>query len=140
MSQQLLFPLTLQLNHHEIELLKEIKESLEQTGFVFSAIRRDDVEISGIPTMISESEVEILLEQLIADFEKDVPNNGFSQTDLLAKSLANSMAVRSGTILNSAEQQHIVNRLFACKEPALSPFNKTVFTTLSVDELDKKFA
>lgn len=139
-SQQLLFPLRLQFNHHEIEMLKEIKDSLEQTGFIFSQIKKDEVEISGIPTLISESEVEILLEQLLADFEKDVPDNGFSQTDLLAKSLANSMAVRSGTLLNSAEQQHIVNRLFACKEPALSPFNKTVFTTLSVDELDKKFA
>ena len=139
-SQQLLFPLRLQFNHHEVEMLKEIKDSLEQTGFIFSEIKKDEVEITGIPTLISESEVEILLEQLIADFEKDVPDNGFSQTDLLAKSLANSMAVRSGTLLNSAEQQHIVNRLFACKEPALSPFNKTVFTTLSVDELDKKFA
>ncbi|MDR5589866.1 DNA mismatch repair endonuclease MutL [Christiangramia sp. SM2212] len=139
-SQQLLFPLRLQFNAHEVEMLKEIKDSLEQTGFIFSAINKDEVEISGIPTLISESEVEILLEQLIADFEKDVPDNGFSQTDLLAKSLANSMAVRSGTILNSTEQQHIVNRLFACKEPALSPSNKTVFTTLTVDELDKKFA
>ncbi|MCB7479770.1 DNA mismatch repair endonuclease MutL [Christiangramia sediminis] len=139
-SQQLLFPLRLQFNSHEVEMLKEIKDSLEQTGFVFSAINNAEVEISGIPTLISESEVEILLEQLLADFEKDVPDNGFSQTDLLAKSLANSMAVRSGTLLNSTEQQHIVNRLFACKEPALSPFNKTVFTTLSVDELDKKFA
>ena len=139
-SQQLLFPLRLQFNHHEVEMLKEIKESLEQTGFIFSEIKKDEVEITGIPTLISESEVEILLEQLLADFEKDVPDNGFSQTDLLAKSLAKSMAVRSGTLLNSAEQQHIVNRLFACKEPAVNPFNKTVFTTLSVDELDKKFA
>ncbi|PTX43645.1 DNA mismatch repair protein MutL [Christiangramia gaetbulicola] len=139
-SQQLLFPLRLQFNHQEVEMLKEIKESLEQTGFIFSEIKKDEVEITGIPTLIAESEVEILLEQLLADFEKDVPDNGFSQTDLLAKSLAKSMAVRSGTLLNSAEQQHIVNRLFACKEPAVSPFNKTVFTTLSVDELDKKFA
>ena len=139
-SQQLLFPLRLQFNHQEIEMLKEIKDSIEQTGFIFSEIKIDEVEITGIPTLISESEVEILLEQLLADFEKDVPDNGFSQTDLLAKSLAKSMAVRSGTLLNSAEQQHIVNRLFACKEPAVSPFNKTVFTTLSVDELDKKFA
>lgn len=139
-SQQLLFPLRLRFNNHEVEMLKEIKESLEQTGFIFSAINKDEVEISGIPTLIPESEVEILLEKLIADFEKDVPNDGFSQTDLLAKSLANSMAVRSGTLLNSTEQQHIVNRLFACKEPALSPYNKTVFTTISVDELDKKFA
>ncbi|WP_026934848.1 DNA mismatch repair endonuclease MutL [Christiangramia echinicola] len=139
-SQQLLFPLRLQFNRHEVEMLKEIKDSLEQTGFIFSEIKQDEVGITGIPTLISESEVEILLEQLVADFEKDVPDNGFSQTDLLAKSLAKSMAVRSGTLLNSAEQQHIVNRLFACKEPGLNPFNKTVFTTLSVDELDKKFA
>lgn len=139
-SQQLLFPLKLQFNHHEIEMLREIKESLEQTGFIFAEIGKDEVEITGIPTLISESEVEILLEKLLADFEKEVPDNGFSQTDLLAKSLANSMAVRSGTLLNDAEQQHILNRLFACKEPSLSPFNKTVFTTLTVDELDKKFA
>ncbi len=139
-SQQLLFPLHLNFNHHEIEMLKEIRESLEQTGFVFSNIAKEGVEIIGIPTLVSESEVEILLEQLLSDIENEVPDNGFSQTDRLAKSLANSMAVRSGTILNQEEQQHIVNRLFACKEPALSPFNKTVFTTLSVDELDKKFA
>ncbi|TBW28606.1 DNA mismatch repair endonuclease MutL [Gramella sp. KN1008] len=139
-SQQLLFPLRLQFNNHEVEMLKELKESLEQTGFIFSQIDKDEVEITGIPTLIPESEVQILLEQLLADFEKDVPHDGFSQTDLLAKSLAKSMAVRSGTLLNSTEQQHIVNRLFACKEPALNPFNKTVFITLSVDELDKKFA
>ncbi|AVR45939.1 DNA mismatch repair protein MutL [Christiangramia fulva] len=139
-SQQLLFPLKLQFNHHEIEMLHEIRESLEQTGFVFSEIEKDEVEITGIPTLIAESEVEILLEKLLADFEKEVPDNGFSQTDLLAKSLANSMAVRSGTLLNDAEQQHILNRLFACKEPSLSPFNKTVFSTITVDELDKKFA
>jgi len=139
-SQQLLFPLKLQFNHHEMEMLQEIRESLEQTGFIFSSFDKDEVEISGIPTLISESEVEILLEQLIADFENDVPDNGFSQTDLLSKSLANSMAVRSGTLLNTAEQLHIVNRLFACQEPALSPSNRTIFTTLSIEELDKKFA
>ncbi len=139
-SQQLLFPLRLQFNHQEIEMLKEIKESLEQTGFIFAEIGKDEVEITGIPTLIPESEVEILLEQLLSDFEKEVPDNGFTQTDLLAKSLAKSMAVRSGTLLNSEEQQHILNRLFACKEPGLSPFNKTVFSTISVDELDKKFA
>ncbi|MCG9973152.1 DNA mismatch repair endonuclease MutL [Christiangramia crocea] len=139
-SQQLLFPLKLQFNYNEVEMLKELMESLEQTGFIFSEINKEELEITGIPTLISESEVQILLEQLLADFEKDVPHDGFSQTDLLAKSLAKSMAVRSGTLLNSAEQQHIVNRLFACKEPALNPFNKTVFITLSVDELDKKFA
>jgi len=138
-SQQLLFPLILQFNQQEIKLLKGIKDSLEQTGFVFSDIKSDSVEITGVPTTISESEVEILLERLLADFENEVPENNFSQTDLLAKSLAKSMAVKSGNLLNSTEQQHIVNGLFACKEPSLTPFNKPVFIILQVEELEKKF-
>ncbi len=138
-SQQLLFPLKIQFSTNEMELLKEITDSLEQTGFIFSEVKKDSVEISGIPTLISESEVEILLEQLLLDLENEVPGSGFSQVDTLSKSLARGMAVKSGTVLNSAEQQNIVNSLFACKESTLSPFNKPVFITLTVDELDKKF-
>ncbi len=138
-SQQLLFPLILQFNVQEIELLKGIKDSLEQTGFIFSEITSSSAEIIGIPTSISESEVEMLLEQLLADFQNEVPENNFSHTDLLAKSLAKSMAVKSGSLLNNIEQQHIVNGLFACKEPSLTPFNKPVFITLPVEELEKKF-
>ena len=138
-SQQLLFPLILQFNQQEIELLKGIKDSLEQTGFIFSEIKSDSVEITGIPTLILESEVEMLLEQLLSDFENEIPENNFSQTDLLAKSLAKSMAVKSGNLLNSTEQLHIVNGLFACKEASITPFNKPVFITLPVEELEKKF-
>ena len=138
-SQQLLFPLKLHFNSQEVEMIKELQDSLEQTGFVFGELTNEGIEITGIPTLVSESEVEMMLEQLLSDFEKDVPDNGFSQTDLLAKSLAKGMAIKSGTILNNTEQQHIVNRLFACKEPSLSPANRSVFITLTVDELDKKF-
>ncbi len=138
-SQQLLFPLRIRFSQNEIELLKGIKEALEQTGFIFGDIDKDPLEITGIPTSVLESEVEMLLEQLLADFENEVPGNNFSQTDLLAKSLAKSMAVKSGNMLNPTEQQHIVNGLFSCKEPALTPSNKPVFITLAVEEIEKKF-
>ncbi|TVZ25154.1 DNA mismatch repair protein MutL [Gillisia sp. Hel_I_86] len=138
-SQQLLFPLVLQFNQQETDLLKGIKDSLEQTGFIFSEITSSSAEIIGIPTSISESEVAMLLEQLLVDFQNEVPENNFSHTDLLAKSLAKSMAVKSGNLLNATEQLHIVNGLFACKEPSLTPFNKPVFITLPVEELEKKF-
>ena len=138
-SQQLLFPLRLQFNQQEISLLKENREALEQTGFIFSEFTSDAVEINGIPTLISESEVAILLEQLISDLENEVPESGFSQIDILSKSLAKGMAVKSGTVLNNQEQQHMVNSLFACKESNLTPNNRPIFITLTVDDLDKKF-
>lgn len=138
-SQQLLFPLKLQFNQQEISLLKENKETLEQTGFIFSEFSQDAVEINGIPTLISESEVAILLEQLLSDLENEVPESGFSQIDILSKSLAKGMAIKSGTAMNNQEQQHMVNALFACKESTLTPYNRPIFITLTVDDLDKKF-
>lgn len=138
-SQQLLFPLELQFNQHEMSLLREARESLEQTGFIFSKIEEDSLRISGIPAHISESEVGILLEQLLSDLENELPESGFSYTDTLAKSLAVSMAVKSGMVLNIEQQENLVNSLFACKESTMSPHNKSIFITLSVDELDKKF-
>lgn len=139
-SQQLLFPLRLDFNASEIAIFAQLKESLENTGFVIDISEQDIVEISGIPSSIQESEVSIVLEQLLDDVQHEVPGAGFSQTDVLAKSMAKSMAVRPGESLNEASRDHLVNTLFACKEPDFSPFNKKTFITLTVDELDRKFS
>lgn len=139
-SQQLLFPLELYFSVNEIELINDLKTSLENTGFVFDLIENDKLIISGIPVQITESEVSILLEELINDLQSDIPENSFSLNDTIAKSMAKSLAVRTGTYLTEKEQENIVNGLFACKEPDVSPFNKPTFITISVDDLDKKFA
>ncbi|HEA31372.1 MAG TPA: DNA mismatch repair endonuclease MutL [Leeuwenhoekiella sp.] len=139
-SQQLLFPLRLDFNAAEIAIFAQLKESLENTGFVLDLSEENTVGISGIPSSIQESEVSIVLEQLLDDVQHEVPDAGFSQTDVLAKSMAKSMAVRPGESLNEASRDHLVNTLFACKEPNFSPFNKKTFITLTVDELDRKFS
>ncbi|WP_166967978.1 DNA mismatch repair endonuclease MutL [Yeosuana marina] len=138
-SQQLLFPLQLHFSTQELEILTELKEDLEHTGFIFSNVTKEFVEITGVPVSIPESEVSIILEQLISDVENEVPDSNFSITDLLAKSLAKSLAIKTGQPLKKSEQEHLVNSLFACKEPNTSPTNRTTFVTMSVDELDKKF-
>lgn len=139
MSQQLLFPLQLHFSPQEINIINQLKTDLEHTGFIFQTIKEELVEISGVPVSVPESEVSIILEQLINDVENEVPDSNFSPTDLLAKSLAKSLAIKTGQSLTIMEQEHLVNSLFACKEPNVSPTNRTTFVTMTVDELDKKF-
>jgi DNA mismatch repair protein MutL len=138
-SQQLLFPLQLHYSKPDIEIILKIKEQLEHTGFVFEIRKKETVEISGIPVTISESQVAKVLEQLLHDIKEEVPDPGFSQNDLLAKSMAKSMAVKTGTALNRNEQEHLVNQLFACKEPNVAPNNKPILVTFDVTDFDKKF-
>ncbi len=138
-SQQLLFPLELTFSSIEIALLKSLETHLIDAGFNFNAFTNESVSIQGIPTVVTESEVSIILEQLIADMEQELPDTGFSQIDVMAKSLAKSAAVKTGVVLENEAQKHMVNQLFACEEPSRAPNGKTTFITLGVDELDKKF-
>ena len=139
MSQQLLFPLVFDFSVREVEMLDSVKEDLEHTGLIFKNVSKESIEITGIPFNIKEHEIGDLLEQLIADVENEVPESNFSAVDLLAKSMAKTLAIRNGVSLSNMEQEHLVNSLFACKEPTVSPFNKTTFVNISPEELDKKF-
>lgn len=139
-SQQLLFPLNLYFSSSEINLIVELQLSLVNTGFVFEEINDDSVVISGLPVNVSESEVSILLEQLLSDLQDGIPESSFSQNDSIAKSMAKSLAVKTGTYLTEKEQENLLNGLFACKEPNVSPFHKPTFITMRVEDLDKKFA
>ncbi len=138
-SQQLLFPLTIHFSSRELEIIRQLKQDLEHTGFVFNLLENEVLEISGVPVSVPESEVSIILEQLINDVENEVPDSHFSATDLLAKSMAKSLAIKTGQSLSNVEQEHLVNSLFACKEPNVSPTNRVTFITMTVDELEKKF-
>ncbi|WP_291131409.1 DNA mismatch repair endonuclease MutL [Flavobacterium sp. UBA7682] len=139
-SQQLLFPLQLFYSSDEVALLAELKTSLENTGFVFEAIEDDNVLISGLPVNVTESEISIVLEELLSDLQDGIPDNSFSQNDTIAKSMARSLAIKTGTYLTEKEQENLVHNLFACKEPNVSPFQKPTFITMSVEDLDKKFS
>jgi DNA mismatch repair protein MutL len=138
-SQQLLFPLELYFSKDEVLFIKELKASLEYTGFVFDAIENDKIIISGTPVNVQESEISIVLEELMNTLQEEIPENSFSLNDGIAKTMAKSIAVKNGVYLTEREQENLVNGLFACREASVSPFNKPTFITLSVEDLDKKF-
>ena len=138
-SQQLLFPLQLTFSKLDLEILKSIQQQLEHTGFSFSSFKEDTIEINGIPVAVKENEIKNILDCLVSDIRTEVPDPGFSQNDLLAKSLAKSLAVKTGKALNEAELEHLVHQLFACKEPTKSPTNQSVLMILDASDIDKKF-
>lgn len=138
-SQQLLFPLTLYYATFEMELLKSLENDLIQMGFLFETLDNEKIIISGIPVTITESEVSIVLEDLLNELQSEFPDEKDVLKDKIAKSLSQSLAVKTGTYLTEKEQENIVDSLFACKEPNVSPFLKPTYITMRVEDIDKKF-
>ncbi|MEX0291628.1 MAG: DNA mismatch repair protein MutL, partial [Flavobacteriaceae bacterium] len=138
-SQQLLFPLILSFSKSDMSILSEITDHLKSLGFVFETTGNEQIEIKGVPLLIPENEVGVVLDQLVSDYQQEVPEDSFSQSDVLAKALCKSLAVKTGDSLQQDSQIALLNDLFACKEPGRSPFNKPIYRTISETDIDKKF-
>jgi len=138
-SQQLLFPLTLSFSTSEIGALQEIEDILVSVGFIFEKIEGESITVSGVPLLVAESEVGMVLDQLISDYQQEVIGESFSHTDMLSKTLAKTLSVKTGEVLDRQSQLALVNDLFACTESMTSPFNKPVYITITENDIDKKF-
>jgi len=138
-SQQLLFPLTISFTQSDRSILKEIQTDLTHIGFVFETLDSETLRIIGIPPLIPENEVGTVLDHLISDYKQEIAGEGFSQTDIVSKTLARSLAVKTGDVLDNDSQLALVNDLFACKESRVSPFNKPTYVMLTEQDIEKKF-
>lgn len=137
-SQQLLFPVIIDITKEELAFLNDIKSVLEHTGFVFSKLESEAIEISGIPAAIKNEQVTFIISDLLACIDENAIEDASLHATLVAKSMAKSIAIKSGKPLTKQEQEDIVNRLFACKEPTVTPTNKSIFITYSTNDFDKK--
>lgn len=138
-SQQLLFPVKISFSSQEIEMIYTMKTELENAGFSFDEFTKDSVTIKGIPVSVTESKITIILEELLNDMNLEVPDASFSHFDVMAKSFAKTLCIKTGTQLSEKEQESLVNNLFSCKEPSISPFGKSTFKTLTLNEIDNLF-
>lgn len=138
-SQQLLFPLRLNLPVDEVAILTQLQEQLEQTGFIFKTLEKNLVEIEGLPIQLKEKDVPVVLEAIIRDSELDLPEESFSQSDRLAATMAKGMAIKTGESMSQEAMENLVDELFACKESELTSQGKKVFINITGDSLNLKF-
>lgn len=138
-QQRLLFPLQMELSKNDIAVLQGIEGDLNSAGFHIKEFKEDCIVIDSIPANIRESMIPEVIESLIEGIQNELPGSSFSQLDLIAKNLARSLAIKSGTRLLVKEQEDLLNRLFSCKEPNYSPFGKKTFITLSFEDLEERF-
>lgn len=138
-SQQLLFPIEMSFTPVEVQLFKDIQGELEGIGFQFGELDSDHLQITGLPPILKEGELRETLEDLLENIRHEVPESSFSQLDIISKSLAKSLAIKTGVKLDPIEQEALLEQLFLCKEPNHSPYGKNTFVTLPMEEIQLKF-
>ena len=133
--QQLMFPYELPFAPHELEVIAQLRELFESSGFMFT-IESEKVVVSGIPLHLTDSEIPNIFHELLQQHIEALPTTENTQKEAFAKALCKSLAVKTGQVLSEEEQETLINNLFSCQEVLISPFGKRIYYSLSTNEID----
>jgi len=137
-SQKLLNPIEIQFNKQEMDILISNKNLLVQFGLEFD-FESDKIIIKTIPSFIDYEKLKLSFENLIFNIQNEIPDNSFSESDLISKIMSKTLSIKNGKSLDVKEQQYLINALFACKETMISPFNKKTFVKIDFSEIENMF-
>lgn len=134
-SQQSLFPETVELSVEDCSILESIMGELNTIGFDIHPFGRNTFVIHGTPSEIVTSSSQYLLEKLI-QFYKDTQGdvNTFVKEDL-AISIAQASSVNYNKPLSSTEIANLVDSLFASSSPNYTHDGKKIITILQMDDI-----
>jgi len=109
LSQQLLFPLEIELNPQQLEQYGHVEGALEMLGFQIVLAGQNKLNIKGAPEFCPSSKIEAVVESLLSDHDEESSLAHFSHADQVAKTMAKTLAIKYGEILEPREQQALLD-------------------------------
>ncbi len=140
MSQQLLFPQTVEFSAADYDLLRELMPDLRALGFDIEFFGGRSVMIRGVPSDIRSGDEKSILDDILAQYKLNRERLRTPRKDNLAKSLARRAAIRPGVRLSPREMRSLIDQLFACEMPYACPSGRPTMIKIPIEELDKRFS
>ncbi len=135
-SQQLLFPVRIQLSTADMMLLTELETELLALGFVIEPMDKNTVALKGVPTDLHPIKEQAILEQVLENYKMNKANVNLPKRDKLAIAMAKQASCKRGSLLTNAEMQAIIAQLFACHNANYTPTGQRTFMVLGLEQLD----
>jgi len=140
-SQELLFPMHLELAKRYSELLSSLVKQFERLGFFIEPFGDTAFTLRAVPHLLLERDYKGVIVDMLDKLPHE--NGALAELDEVAGDAINVMACRSavkaGQTLSSVEIENLVNQLALCKLPYTCPHGRPVALTLEKDYLLKGF-
>ncbi|MCK5520988.1 MAG: DNA mismatch repair endonuclease MutL [Candidatus Marinimicrobia bacterium] len=137
-GQQLLFPISIELDPMDWSKLLEIIPSLEKLGFGLREFGKNTIIIEAIPLEARSIDEGKLLQNILDDY-KTLMMGKNPLLHSIALAFAEKSAIRRGERLSEPEMQSLIDRLFGSENPYYCPKGRSIIINTSLKELSGKF-
>jgi DNA mismatch repair protein MutL len=138
-SQQLLFPVVMELSPAERAIVDGARKQFRALGFDVQDFGGQSVSISAMPGFMKHSSgeqaIRQMLEYLMSDGNARMPD----PRHRFAAAFACGSAIKAGQKLDQEEMNALLNSLFAAQNPYTCPHGRPTIIRMSLDELARRF-
>jgi len=139
-SQQLLFPIVLELSPTEKSVVESGSAFFSAFGFELSDFGGKALSISAIPAFLRNGAVEDTIRGMIKYLlDGKAPEFFLEPEKRFAAAFACGAAIKAGQKLSQEEMNALMNRLFSAKNPYTCPHGRPTLVRMSIDELSRRF-
>ncbi len=138
-TQKSLFPTSLELPAADASLLHELLPDLLAIGYHVEPFGHNSFVIQGIPADITAGNEKHAIELLIEQFKHFSSDVKFSKREKLVRCMARQQAIKAGQSLSQKEMLVLIEELFACNTPNLTPTGSPTYLEFKEDYLDRMF-
>ena len=139
LSQQLLFEQTLSFSAGEAEIIRSRMNDLYALGFDIEEFGARDFVVRGVPSGVDVRSLQRAFDEMLEAWSNQKDKAGTEHIDRLSRTAAAGACIKKGQPLSYEEMEHLIDELFACQMPYVSPGGKPTVITISTEDLDKQF-
>jgi DNA mismatch repair protein MutL len=137
-SQQLLFPIMMELKTAEKEVLESMLPYFSKLGFDIKPFGGNTFAIEGIPPALAMNSAEQTLRDMLS-YLLDANELESKLHDRIAKSYACGAAIKAGQSLSQEEMNALMDALFLTQTPYTCPHGRPTLVRISIDDISKRF-
>ena len=138
-SQNLLFPVTLELTVYQSQLLEANLDELENMGFSVRDFGATTWVLSGVPALAGNSSPQDLFLDILERFGSEGGTGGSGRLEGVLATMACKAAVKSGDALSDAEVKALLQRMVKADLFSHCPHGRPVLKVFSPVEIKKWF-
>lgn len=139
-SQQLLYPITIELTKIDYQIALSLEKEIKNLGFNIKFCENSIVELTGLPSDVRIGNESKIFQELIDQYKEYELKLNLEKRDNLAASFACRNAIKAGDRLKTKEMLGLIDNLFAAKLPYVCPHGRPTIIRITTEELDKRFS